>query len=717
MENKIIQGDCLGIMKEMEDNSIDAVITDPPYGLSFMGKKWDYDVPSVEIWEECLRVLKPGGYLLAFAGTRTQHRMAVRIEDAGFEIRDMIAWVYGCLSEDTEILTEMGYKPLHKTTQYDRIMVYDIQKNIYQWERPQGWQVYRVHEDTAYRIQSDYTDQIVSRNHNCIVEREGKLVFKKAEELSEMEYMPVLSEDFYTLQKGYWKLLLKELLWQSKRLAQTLFGKWEREKATRKGTGDGKKPSVERWSNLFQKERELRKIQNQVCEMSKGISADGEERWICNGTSFNSGSIVGEMFRENPSSASYQSQSRGQQVGEPNVVSIKQGTQDTRVARVTKIKYSGLIFCPTVSTGAFVARRNGKVFITGNSGFPKSLNIGKAVDKLQGNEREKFERDNGSATSIEGKKTIYGSGENKSENGTRRFIDTKGTSEWEGWGTALKPALEPITVARKPLEGHEISNLEEYLDKQGFPSLSKILKKKKLTVAENCLKWGVGGINIDESRVGTDKIEINGGGKKWRKNGKEIEYVEPINEERTGRFPANLIHDGSDEVVSLFPNTKSVRSARGGNKTTEDTSAIRFGSSELDGYECGYNDSGSASRFFYCAKASKSERNRGCEGLEEKDKAGKDFRPNHAVKAELGEDGNPFGRWGKIKNNHPTVKPIALMEYLVKLVSRENAVVLDPFAGSGSTLIACKNLNRQYIGIEREEEYIEIINKRLTTTN
>ena len=88
-------GNCLDILRTMPDAFVDAVVTDPPYGLSFMGKRWDYDVPSVEIWEQCLRVLKPGGYLLAFAGTRTQHRMAVRIEDAGFEIRDMIAWMYG----------------------------------------------------------------------------------------------------------------------------------------------------------------------------------------------------------------------------------------------------------------------------------------------------------------------------------------------------------------------------------------------------------------------------------------------------------------------------------------------------------------------------------------------------------------------------------------------------------------------------------------------
>ena len=93
--HELHHGNCLDILRTMPDCSVDAVVTDPPYGLSFMGKRWDYDVPSTEIWAECLRVLKPGGYLLAFAGTRTQHRMAVRIEDAGFEIRDMLAWMYG----------------------------------------------------------------------------------------------------------------------------------------------------------------------------------------------------------------------------------------------------------------------------------------------------------------------------------------------------------------------------------------------------------------------------------------------------------------------------------------------------------------------------------------------------------------------------------------------------------------------------------------------
>jgi len=373
-----------------------------------MGKKWDYDVPSTELWAECLRVLKPGGYLLAFAGTRTQHRMAVRIEDAGFEIRDMIAWVYG-------------------------------------------------------------------------------------------------------------------------------------------------------------------------------------------------------------------------------------------------------------------------------SGFPKSLNIGKAVDNLQGNEREEI-----GIHKRTGKETgTYGA-----FNGNN--LETKGTSEWEGWGTALKPALEPITVARKPLS--------------------------EKTVASNCLKWGTGGINIDESRVGTGDRRMCG---TTKKSG-ETSYVLGAREEtktEIGRFPANFIHDGSDEVVGLFPNTGKGNGGKpynysGKEYDNKDTSMFNGDKPQAPS---NFNDSGSAARFFYCAKASKSERNRGCEGLEEKQTVG----GGGGIGDYLDDVNSASGKYGSEKapnkNNHPTVKPIALMEYLVKLVSREGSLVLDPFAGSGSTLLSCKNLGRNYIGIEREQEYIDIINKRLST--
>jgi site-specific DNA-methyltransferase (adenine-specific) len=318
------------------------------------------------------------------------------------------------------------------------------------------------------------------------------------------------------------------------------------------------------------------------------------------------------------------------------------------------------------------------------SGFPKSLNIGKAVDKLQGNERE-----------------ITG---------------------YEGWGTALKPAREDWILMRKPLE-------------------------KGLSVAENCLKWGTGGINIDGCRV-----ECKGGSPSQDRrqhktptgnyNGWDVSSRKGYNDthsgEDIGRFPTNLIHDGSDEVVSLFPNTK------GDNRTSKSTyDKGHWGNSKPVESTALYSDSGSAARyfkkceivntdihepdclvldevqnimgctcnrFFYCSKASKSERNMGCEELEEKAKVfnGQSAKPSKDMK----DVEKRFTTQPKA-NNHPTVKPIALMEYLVKLVSREGAIVLDPFAGSGSTGLACVNLNRQYILIEREPDYVKICEKRL----
>lgn len=399
---KLIHGDSLEELKKLPENSIDAIVTDPPYGLSFMGKKWDYDVPSKEIWAECLRVLKPGGYLLSFAGTRTQHKIASGIEDAGFEIRDMIAWVYG-------------------------------------------------------------------------------------------------------------------------------------------------------------------------------------------------------------------------------------------------------------------------------SGFPKSLNIGKAVDKLQGNERESF----GKSPNWRPSKTKGGKGFDKLGDGEVYIDITKGTSEWEGWGTALKPALEPITVARKPIEG---------------------------TVAENCLKWGVGGINIDECRIPTceDQRRPSAGGENGLTGTSTFKIRERKVEDQiqhAGRFPANLIHDGSDEVVELFPNTKT-----GDVKPYKRLTNDQYGGSFHDNSSVHKGDSGSAARFFYCAKASKSERNMGCDSIPIKDP---DHRTDTAKGSYVDKGIAPQS------NCHPTVKPVAIMEYLVRLVSREGSTILDPFMGSGTTGIACKKLKRHFIGIEKEAEYIKIAQARI----
>lgn len=366
------------VMRGMADNSVDAIVTDPPYGLSFMGKKWDYDVPTTELWAECLRVLKPGGHLLAFAGTRTQHRMAVRIEDAGFEIRDMIAWVYG-------------------------------------------------------------------------------------------------------------------------------------------------------------------------------------------------------------------------------------------------------------------------------SGFPKSHNIAKAID------REAGER------GAVGKRFVVAGGELPSPE--RNYVDPpivlESARKWQGWGTALKPAMEPITVARKPLVG---------------------------TVAANVLEYGAGAINVDGCRVEleTDCRLLKGGtygGNRGSDKGtsmfgtntKGLEYEVPS---ANGRWPANLIHDGSSDVVAVFPDSNGSGPARKLNRSAKpEQQGWGMNTTASDVVSLRDAGTGSAARFFYCAKASKSDR---------------------------GES-----------NGHPTVKPTELMRYLVRLVTQPGGTVLDPFTGSGSTGKAAVLEGFEFIGIEREAEYVAIAEARI----
>ena len=303
------------------------------------------------------------------------------------------------------------------------------------------------------------------------------------------------------------------------------------------------------------------------------------------------------------------------------------------------------------------------------SGFPKSLNIGMGVDKKQGNERvtvgertrnvKPFDDDNGW----------------NSNNTTGNHIYTKGNSEWEGWGTALKPAHEPIVMARKPLEG---------------------------TVVDNVLEHGVGGINIDGCRVGKEILEEQIAGRS-NKIG-TFERKDMITPKREGRYPANVMHDGSDVVQDIFPNSKG--SSGNGNAKVGETSKgaipLRRGEAPL------YNDEGSASRYFYCPKTAKSERNQGLVEFDDK-------QYSHDGRKKSIE--NPYQRNKSIsKNSHPTVKPVELMKYLCRLVTPKGGTVLDPFMGSGSTGMAAKDEGFDFIGIEREKEYFEISEQRIKTT-
>ena len=430
---KLFNGNMLDMLQVIEKDSIDSIVCDPPYELNFMGKGWDNAGVSfnAETWKQCYEVLKPGGYLLAFGGSRTYHRIAVAIEDAGFEIRDTIMWLYG-------------------------------------------------------------------------------------------------------------------------------------------------------------------------------------------------------------------------------------------------------------------------------SGFPKSMNIGLAIDKKTGVESKVVGTGKSGVSS-----RAYQSEATTTAGG---YEIKQAQNEWQGWGTALKPSFEPIIIARKPFKG---------------------------SLVDNVIKNGVGGLNIDECRVGTEKVgggtmpDLSYVGQEQKKNGNghimsfgQVSNAPRIKcEEHIGRFPANTIltYDETDfeEVCGGFPNTKSTYNKDSKHETEihrENADTLKYGyKTRID--SSSYNDSGSASRYFYCAKASKKDRDEGCDILN--DGLLRRMRPDK-------DDSNPTGlnkegRFAPVvrKNTHPTVKPTDLMQYLVRLVTPNGGVVLDPFNGSGSTGKAVmyenkeRNKNYKYIGIELTEEYLPIAKARI----
>ena len=403
----IHHGDCREVMATLDAESVDAIVSDPPYGLSFMGNGWDHGVPGVEFWTEALRVAKPGAHLLAFGGTRTYHRLACAIEDAGWEIRDCVMWVYG-------------------------------------------------------------------------------------------------------------------------------------------------------------------------------------------------------------------------------------------------------------------------------SGFPKSHDVSKAIDKAAGAVRPRVPGGQGGNNAILGARK---SGEAISGEAI----------QWSGWGTALKPAWEPIIVARKPLVG---------------------------TVAENVLTHGTGAINVDGCRVGTDGGTAKGNPPKDESNGiygHGINGACDILDIGKGRWPANLIHDGSEEVVGLFPVTKS-GGLSGVAYETNAKPGDGWGRIGNGGSGACHADSGSAARFFYCAKASKADRDEGCEGLEAIHRANGNKWTDQDYRVANGER-PPSAESGPRRNHHPTVKPTDLMRYLCRLVTPPGGVVLDPFTGSGSTGKAATLEGFRFIGIEREAEYVEIAKARIAAVD
>jgi DNA modification methylase len=496
-------GDCREVMAEMEPESIDAIVTDPPYELNFMSKGWDRTGVAFtpDTWREAYRVLKPGGHLLAFGGTRTVHRLACAIEDAGFEIRDQVVWLYGS-----------GFpKSLDVSKAIDKVNgETDRLPKFTSWMRTTGLTAQQINDATGTFMGSHY---LTSKSQPAIPTPE------------------------------LWTIL-------------------------RPLCGD-----VPAW----------------VDQLVERIAAERE--------------VVGEQSRQ----------------GKPP--QFMWGDEDGQSWDIT---------APA----------------------------------------------------------------------------TPDAERWQGWGTALKPAHEPVVVARKPLIG---------------------------TVAANVLTHGTGALNVDGCRIETNPddalamerantpgsgrfnaIRSEPGAMGRSKAGQPMDTT-------SGRWPANVVLD-EDAAAMLDAQSGEMRSTKPGSFQRELTSKGYPGGGigqrhaadhpAVDLVKPGYGDTGGASRFFYCAKASRSEREAGLGGWELRAAGVGDERRGGSMHERYG-DGNGSGKTPHRANNHPCVKPVALMRWLVRLVTPEGGLVLDPFTGSGTTGIAAAMEGRRFLGIEREAEYVEIARARI----
>lgn len=484
-------GDCRQVLGTLPEASVDAIVTDPPYELGFMGKGWDKSGVAFdpETWSAALRVLKPGGHLVAFGGTRTYHRMVCAIEDAGFEVRDQLAWVYGS-------------------------------------------------------------------------------GFPKSLDVS---------------------------------------------KAIDKMGPPGQAPFAEFAAHYEERRKEAGLTHAQVCEAGK---------WY--GTVNHGGSSVNWA------------NGYGMPTVEQWVILQPLLELDDRwKERVERVQYEREVL---------------------------GLKPGTKLAVAPGQENDRGETDI----------TITAPG-------------SEAARQWEGWGTALKPAWEPIVLARKPLVG---------------------------TVAANVLAHGTGALNIDGCRIGwpdgvAPEIGTPGWGGPAKKStavpGQDGETVDRLPPSPLGRWPANILHDGSDEVVSLFPTEAGASAPVRGNEASAASVGVITGErARVPG--AFHGDTGSAARFFYCAKASREDRNEGLAA----------FKPTTTTDGRQTSIDNLYLRGETERaNHHPTVKPTDLMRWLCRLITPPGGVVLDPFMGSGSTGKAAVLEGFRFTGIELSPEYLEIARARI----
>jgi len=648
----IINGDSFEELKKLEDNSVDSIVTDPPYDIGFMNKKWDKKslITNVDFWKECLRVLKPGGHLLSFGHSRTSHRMVVAVEDAGFEIRDTIMWMYGSgfpKSHNVAIaidkkLGKMG----HRGKEFDTGAkdAYDKPKR-----KMEGVEQHQAISDEAKEWQGWGT--ALKPAYEPIVMARKPLAEKNVAE-NVMKWgtgginiddsrVETSGEDFSNV-KGR---AIKKLT-NNRTDEESLNGPKQQE-ALRKLKELGRFPA----NIILDKE-----AGDHLDEQSGPTKASFVRNKTDGARPFNN---EGEATNYTSEKINVEEDGKGASRYFKSIDTELCASIEQQEHKEPQGRFPANVILDS-EAGELLDEQSGITKGSGKQTVTQAGIGGGVIGKHDG--RKKMPK------AKEGLETV------------RNFGDSGGASRF-----FHKVDLEPIMMARKPLA--------------------------EKTVADNVLKHGTGAINIDDSRIGEEKIITNGKGNKFVENNphgqRTGESVLGVNKENVGRFPANVILDeqAGEVLDKQAPKVGSLFSAKRKKDTTGGSGDSWTNGGNKAGEDNGFYDGlGGASRFFYCPKVSTRERNLNCDSLKDKewDKEG----------AAIPERANrPFK---PSKNNHPTVKPIKLMEYLVRLVTKKGGVALDPFAGSGSTGVACKNLGMNYIMIEREEEYCEIIRARLS---
>jgi len=695
--NKIVCGDCIEVMKTLPDNSVDAVITDPPYGIGFMGKEWDnfkpekineamakdkrehtqiasqrrsntagtYDLSlrgkiGFQKWcqdwaTQALRVLKPGGYLLAFGGTRTYHRLVCGIEDAGFDVRDTVMWLYGQGFPKSLDIS----KAIDKRAGIEREVIGNYsaakQKGSVNWQgqdrsngKGSGFKEIANITLPATPEAKQWAGWGTSLKPAC----EMICVARKPLSDGGIDVVKIICSNIRDNNFNN----EKEIIWRVKFVNPA-----EKQKTLNNSTTiDQQKTVVVSVRNVS--EKGMQSIGKEIENLLESVQENTEK-------------IIKK--KSTKKAGLYMEQINNEYVQIKNITNTKEGKKllMPMEENVNVVEKKDKNFSPlTILTEMAANTENLSIIQT-------------SIPSCEKMDIPKTDIDYSVGTAI---------------------------AHWVCMDIAH---IIKIKYQNKEYEFEQLSDGSFVWNEQ----LKPYIEPRPLTVAENVLKWGTGGIDIDGGRIEGEPQKFGnptcgfhdclGRSKKKREQSGD-EHLG-----KGGRFPANVILD--EEAGAMLDEMSGVSKSTASLRRNSEINEWKGGKSFTHKYQEIYSpfkDSGGASRFFYCAKASKSERNRGCENLywlngklttkEIWEKLNKENEEN--------KDNKNFKRHNIARGNiHPTVKSLSLMEYLIKLYSARDAIILDPFCGSGTTAMGCINAGRKYIVIDNEKEYVEIAKCRV----